>query len=276
MTDTTKVPVFILAGGLGTRFSEETHLRPKPMIEIGDVPIMMHIMRWYHSFGFNDFVICAGYKSWEIKDYFLNYQFRQNNLIIDHRTNVHEAPSCQGEQFYNERWRVRVIDTGLETMTGGRLAAALDIVSKDDSFEHFAVTYGDGLADIDIKSEFHFHLEHGRIGTMLGVPPVSRFGEIAMDEFGAVQKFVEKPESRQGLINGGFFFFRSDFRSYLSEAPDLILERTPLERLVKERQLVVYQHRGFWQCMDTLRDKNYLQGIWETGNAPWKPKVQSV
>lgn len=272
MPDISNVPVFILAGGLGTRFSEETHLKPKPMIEVGELPILLHIMRWYYSFGFNDFVICAGYKSWEIKDYFLNYQYRQNHLVIDNRERHDEPGRCHGQESLHEKWRVRVVDTGLDTMTGGRLALAYDHASRDGEFDHFAVTYGDGLTDVDLAREFAFHVEHGRTGTMLGVPPASRFGEIALDDDGTALEFVEKPESKAGLINGGFFYFRKNFREYLAPKKELVLEKAPLEKIVADRQLKVFEHRGFWQCMDTLRDKNYLQQIWESGKAPWAPK----
>lgn len=274
MSELSNVPVFILAGGLGTRISEETTLRPKPMIEIGDTPILVHIMRWYHSFGFNDFVICAGYKSWEIKDYFLTYQFRQNDLCIDHRKNNHEAPRYEGEGVGHEKWRVRVIDTGLETMTGGRLAIAYDRVKATTNFDHFAVTYGDGLTNVDLSKEFKFHLEHGRTATMLGVSPISRFGEIDRDEKGVVNHFIEKPDEKLALINGGFFLFKKEFRNYLEPRKDLILERAPLEKLTKDKQLVAYEHRGFWQCMDTLRDKMHLQSMWDSGKAPWKPEAR--
>lgn len=268
------VPVLILAGGLGTRFSEETYLKPKPMIEIGDIPILLHIMRWYYSFGFNDFVICAGYKSWEIKDYFLTYQFRQNHLSIDHRGDRHSEPVCDEFNELNERWRVRVVDTGLKTMTGGRLAHAINHVAKSQSFDHFAVTYGDGVCDVDLAAEFQFHEKHGKMGTMLGVPPLSRFGEIDHDSSGKVRDFIEKPENKHGLINGGFFFFRNEFMKYLPSEDSLILEKRPLEQLVQESELMMYEHRGFWQCMDTLRDKNYLQEIWDRGEAPWEPKMR--
>jgi glucose-1-phosphate cytidylyltransferase len=270
-----KVPVFILAGGMGTRISEETVLKPKPMIEIGEVPIIVHLMRWYHSFGFNDFVICGGYKSWEIKDYFLNYQFRQNNLCIDHRVDVQSPPHFQGESYGHEKWRVRVIDTGLETMTGGRVARAFDIASKTDPIDNFAVTYGDGLTDADLGKEFAFHSKHGKLATMLGVKPLSRFGELDTEDSGLVRSVIEKPESKQALINGGFFFFKKEFRNYLDTKRELILERGPLEKLVHDRQMMVYEHNGFWQCMDTLRDKTQLQEIWDSGKAPWKSNATS-
>lgn len=266
-----QVPVFILAGGLGTRLSEETHLRPKPMVEIGEYPILVHIMKWYYSFGFNDFVICAGYRSWDIKDYFLNYNFRLNNLEIDGRKKT-AHPEVLGVNHRQEKWRVRVIDTGLETMTGGRIAKALDVISGSQSFETFAVTYGDGVSNVDLGQELDFHIRSQRIGTMLGVPPIARFGEVSVDATGVVQSFVEKPALKRGIINGGFFFFNREFGRYLSPQDNCILEKTPLEKLAEDRQLMVYEHSGFWQCMDTLRDKNHLQQMWDSGQAPWKVK----
>lgn len=272
MTNTSEVPVFILAGGLGTRISEETHLRPKPMIEIGEIPILLHIMRSYYAFGFNDFVICAGYRSWEIKQFFLNYEFRHNHVQIDHRTNPDAPAGSFGKSASQENWRVRVIDTGLESMTGSRVAKALDQVSGE-RFETFALTYGDGLCDVNLKAELAFHREHGRLGTVLGVHPLARFGELDISEVGEVREFLEKPQSRQGSINGGFFFFQREFREYLSSDADCILERQPLTDLAKNRQLMVHQHDGFWQPMDTLRDKTQLQALWDSGKAPWHPSA---
>ena len=268
-THPSQVPVFILAGGLGTRLSEETQLRPKPMIEIGGMPILLHIMKWYRRFGFEDFVICAGYLSWEIKEYFLHYSFRNNHLDIDHRNDPSQLPASVGQNASQERWRVRVLDTGVANMTGARLAQALDIIGKTQKFEHFAVTYGDGVADMNLADELKFHVDHERIGSVLGVPPLSRFGELAVDETGDVTGFLEKPEHKLGLINGGFFFFRSSFREYLAADSKCILEKEPLERLAQHGQLKVYPHHGFWQAMDTLRDKFYLQRLWDEGKAPW-------
>jgi len=268
--DPSKVPVFILAGGLGTRISEETHLKPKPMIEIGELPILLHIMRYYRHYGFEDFILCTGYRSWEIKEYFLNYSFRTNHLEIDHRKDLQQPPSAIGVNEVQERWRVRIIDTGLNTMTGARLARAYDFVAADQEFSHFAVTYGDGLCDVDLSKELEFHAKHDRVGSVLGVPPVSRWGELNISPKNEVVGFIEKPEEKMGLINGGFFFFRSSFRPYLSSEEDCVLERAPLERLVRSNQLMVYPHRGFWQPMDTLRDKNYLQSLWDSGKASWK------
>jgi glucose-1-phosphate cytidylyltransferase len=265
------VPVFILAGGLGTRISEETQLKPKPMIELGDIPILVHIMRSYYSYGFNDFVICAGYRSWEIKNYFLNYEFRQNSLIIDHRENLSLPPSAFGTNAGQEKWRVRVIDTGIDCMTGGRIARAFDEITRaGDSFTDFALTYGDGLSDVALDKEFSFHLNHGKTGTVIGVIPTARFGELDVQpESDDVSGFLEKPESKQALINGGFFFFKRKFRDYLDESADCILERSPLSKLSSDGELKMYRHSGFWHPMDTLRDKIHLQGLWDSKKAPW-------
>ena len=264
-----QIPVFLLAGGLGTRLSEETHIKPKPMVEVGEIPVLIHIMRWYYKFGFDDFVICAGYKAWEIKQYFLDYEFRRNHLMIDHRKNPDARPSSIGENSAQEKWRVRVIDTGLETMTGARIARAMDEIKKTDSFTDFAVTYGDGISDVDLGAEHRFHSSHGKLGTVLGVHPIARFGELDVGQGNLVEGFLEKPQSRQGLINGGFFFFKSEFRKYLKIEPSCVLEGEPLVTLAKDSQLMMHPHAGFWQPMDTQRDKNYLQRIWETGTAPW-------
>jgi glucose-1-phosphate cytidylyltransferase len=270
MKDFKNIPVLILAGGLGTRISEETHLRPKPMIEIGEFPILLHIMRWYYSFGFNDFVICAGYRSWEIKKFFLNYEFRQNHLQIDHRESLDNKPRSMGRNSLQEKWSIRIVDTGLESMTGTRVARALDQI-QGDKFEDFALTYGDGLCDVDLVKEAAFHFSHGKVGTVLGVHPMARFGELDIAPNGEVQEFLEKPQSRQGYINGGFFFFKRAFRDYLSTDVDCILERKPLFNLAENRQLMIHKHEGFWQPMDTLRDKTQLQEMWDSGKAPWLP-----
>ena len=264
------VPVFILAGGLGTRISEESHLKPKPMIEIGETPILVHIMRWYYAFGFNNFVICAGYRSWEIKEYFLTYEFRRNHLVIDHRLSADGAPFVPNRCGSQERWKVHVIDTGLKTMTGARLARAMDEVDGQYDFDHIAVTYGDGVCDIDLRSELAFHLQHGQIGTVMGVPPPARWGELDVYEDHRVGGFLEKPQDRQGLINGGYFFFRKEFREFLRTDPDCVLEQEPIVRLAGESELMMFAHQGFWHPMDTLRDRNHLQGLWESDAAPWQ------
>jgi glucose-1-phosphate cytidylyltransferase len=272
MSNPSNVPVFILAGGLGTRLSEESHLKPKPMIELGEVPILVHIMRSYYSFGFNDFVICAGYRSWEIKNYFLNYQFRANHLEIDHREALHGPARPLGRNHAQEKWRVRVIDTGLECMTGARIARAFDEIADTDRFADFALTYGDGVSDVNLTEELAFHSKHGKIGTVLGVAPSARFGELDVSPEGRVDGFLEKPEERQGLINGGFFFLKRDFRKYLTQDAALILEREPMLKLAADKQLMMFPHKGFWHPMDTLRDKNHLQGLLNKGKAPWLPK----
>jgi glucose-1-phosphate cytidylyltransferase len=262
-------PVFILAGGLGTRLSEETAIRPKPMVEIGDIPILVHVMRHYYSHGFDDFVICAGYKAWEIKNFFLNYEYRMNDLVIDHREDSYRPPSCLGRSKAQERWKVRVIDTGVDCLTGGRLARAFDKVYAEEPFEEFALTYGDGLTDLNLTEEFLFHRKHKKIGTVLGVQPQSRFGILSVNEDQLVSGFVEKPQDRQEIISAGFFFFQSKFRSYLTNDSNLTLEREPLARLASEGELMVYRHPGFWHAMDTLRDKTHLEDLWRSGKAPW-------
>jgi glucose-1-phosphate cytidylyltransferase len=264
-----QVPVFILAGGLGTRLSEETQNKPKPMVEVGDLPILLHIMRSYYRHGFNDFVICAGYRSWEIKNYFMNDEFRHRHLEVDHRTPTERPVRPIGKSLQQEKWRVRVVDTGLNTQTGGRIARALDVVSADTTFEHFAVTYGDGLTDANLQTELDFHGRHGKIGTVLAVHPLARFGELEISSDGTVQQFSEKPQATQGRINGGFFFFKKEFRDYVSTEETCILERDPMVKLTADRQLKIFPHDGFWQPMDTLRDKHQLEALWQSGKAPW-------
>jgi glucose-1-phosphate cytidylyltransferase len=263
-----QIPVFILAGGLGTRISEETHARPKPMIEVGGEPVLLHVMRWYYRHGFNDFVICAGYRSWEIKQYFLTYGFRKTHLEIDHRKSSESAAQPFGGGAQQENWRVRVIDTGVDCMTGGRIARAYDLI-KSDGFEHFAVTYGDGVSDVPLDRELDSHFEKENLGTVLGVHPSARFGELTIGEDSRVADFSEKPHSGMDWINGGFFFFNRKFREYLSPDADCILERAPLNQLAKDGELSMFQHTGFWHPMDTLRDKIFLEGLVTEKKAPW-------
>jgi glucose-1-phosphate cytidylyltransferase len=263
-------PILILAGGFGTRISEESGTRPKPMVEIGEIPILVHLMKWYLKNGFNDFVILGGYKVMEIKKYFINYEYGANNLEIDHRFSRNTPPKSFASNLQHDPWRVRVLDTGLTSMTGSRVAQGIDLISKQESFENFGVTYGDGLSDVNLKDEFSFHLKHGKIGTVLGIPPPSRFGELRTDKSGMVTSFLEKPKISSSRINGGFFFFRKDFRNFLSLDKDCTLETGPLADLSKKSELMMFDHQGFWQPMDTLRDRNSLQELWDSGVAPWK------
>lgn len=264
-----KIPVFILAGGFGTRISEETQYKPKPMIEIGGIPILIHLMRTYYAAGFTDFVICAGYQAFEIKRFFMNYESLMNHIEIDHRESLQTPFKSLGESCVQERWRVRIIDTGLNAMTGCRVARAFDLVNQVEPFENFVLTYGDGLSDVDLHKELDFHLDHQKIGTVLGVKNQARFGELDIENDDKVVGFLEKPESRQGYVNGGFFIFRSEFRKYLADQESLVLEREPLESLAQNGELKVFVHNGFWKPMDTLRDKHQLQEMWEAQTAPW-------
>jgi glucose-1-phosphate cytidylyltransferase len=273
MANIQSTPVFILAGGRGTRVAEETHAIPKPMIEVGDIPVLLHLMRWYYAAGFQEFVICAGYRAWQIKEYFLSYSWRRTDVELDMRNPQDPQVVGHGVSALQEKWRVRVIDTGLDCMTGGRIARAFDAVSKTHSLETFAVTYGDGLSNVDLAAEFAFHQQHKNVGTMLGVHPPARFGELEIGTDHRVTAFLEKPQSRQGYINGGFMFFQKDFRKYLSDQDSCVLEREPLSKLAKDGGLNVFKHEGFWQPMDTLRDKQVLQEMWEQGKAPWIAKT---
>jgi glucose-1-phosphate cytidylyltransferase len=255
--------VVLLAGGMGTRLREETEFKPKPMVHVGGRPILWHIMKMYSSFGFEDFVICLGYKGEMIKEYFLNYEFMNNDITIDvdrpREITVHSASRERG-------WRITLADTGLHTMTGARIKRVEPYVDT----ELFLLTYGDGLADIDISRLVEYHVSHGRIATVTGVRPPSRFGELVV-EGGQVVEFSEKPQvGNGGLINGGFFVMDRRVFNYLDAVDTCVLEKAPLERLAQDGQLMVYQHLGFWQCMDTIRDVTLLNELWDTGKAPWK------
>jgi glucose-1-phosphate cytidylyltransferase len=260
--NTADVPVFILCGGLGTRLKEMTEFRPKPMVPIGRDPIVLHIMRSYAAFGFNRFVLCMGYKSEIIRDYFLNFYAMNSDVTVDLKSNEVEVHSVD----HSCDWRVTLAYTGELTMTGGRIARAMARYLGDA--QHLAVTYGDGLTDADLGAEFDFHLSHGKIGTVLGVNPPSRFGEFRM-EGGELVEFVEKPELHSAWINGGYFFFRRDIARYLSPAEDCVMEQQPLSALARDGQLAVFQHTRFWACMDTQRDHETLTRLWESGEAPW-------
>lgn len=250
----------ILAGGLGTRISEETHLKPKPMIEVGGKPILWHIMKIYSHYGVNDFVICCGYKGYLIKEYFANYFLHMSDVTFDMRNN-----SMQVLQHSAEPWRVTLIDTGEETMTGGRLLRVAPFV-KDE--EAFCFTYGDGVGDVNIAELIAFHRAHKVQATLTAMFPPGRFG--ALDIRGdKVKTFKEKPKGDGGMINGGFFVLSPKIFNLL-DGDECIWERAPLESLADGDELVAYQHKGFWQPMDTLRDKVYLEELWQSGQAPWK------
>jgi glucose-1-phosphate cytidylyltransferase len=248
----------ILAGGLGTRISEESVSRPKPMIEIGGKPILWHIMKMYSSYGINDFVICCGYKGYLIKEYFANYFLHMSDVTIDMQNN-----SIEVHQKKVEPWKVTLVDTGEETMTGGRLKRVAQYLDAD-----FCLTYGDGVGSVDIGSLIKFHKGHGRLATMTAVQPPGRFGALDVDGT-SIKSFLEKPQGDGGWINGGFFVLSPKVID-LIEDDSSIWERQPLEALAKDGQLEAYFHEGFWQPMDTLRDKNHLEELWSSGNAPWK------
>lgn len=250
----------ILAGGKGTRIAEESSSRPKPMVEIGGLPILWHIMKLYSHYGVNDFVVCLGYKGYLIKEYFANYYLHNADVTFDMRDNKVHYHRTRGDN-----WRVTLVDTGEETMTGGRLKRVG--VHLEDN-EPFCMTYGDGLSDIDIGAEIAFHRAHGRKATIACVHPPARFGRITLTDQ-KVTSFEEKPLTDGGLINGGFFILQPEVVDYI-DGDQTIWERDPLERLASERELVGWTHHGYWQPMDTLRDKLSLNEKWDSGKAPWK------
>jgi glucose-1-phosphate cytidylyltransferase len=249
----------ILAGGLGTRLGEETSIRPKPMIEIGGMPIIWHIMKLYSAHGVNDFIVCLGYKGYLIKEYFANYFLHTADVTIDLKNNAIEV-----HQNWSEPWRITLVETGAETMTGGRLKAIRPYLTEG---EPFCFTYGDGLASIDISELIEFHRAHGRKATISAVAPPGRFGAIEF-EGDQVRNFREKPDGDGGLINGGFFVADPSVLD-LVDGPETLWEREPLEQLAASGELMAYRHTGFWQPMDTLRDKVHLEELWVSG-APWK------
>jgi glucose-1-phosphate cytidylyltransferase len=256
------VPVFILCGGLGTRLREETEVRPKPMVPVGNHPILWHIMRSYAHYGFRKFILCLGYKAEVIKSYFLNYPTMNSDFTIELKTNDIAVHKIDHEQD----WIVTLADTGALAMTGARVARAADKYLGNAA--HFAVTYGDGVTDANLAEQFQFHLSEDRIGTVLGVNPPSRFGELILDR-NQVIEFAEKPEFTDNWINGGYFFFKKDMLKYLSAEENCVLERDPLIKLAHERQLTIRKHCGFWYAMDTQRDREHLNKLWESGRAPW-------
>lgn len=249
----------ILCGGLGSRLSEETNLRPKPMVEVGGRPILWHIMKIYEKYGHNDFVLALGYKAEYIKDYFINYHARSSDITVHLKSGVvdYSNPSA-------ENWNVLLVDTGANTLTGGRLLRLKKYLLDSGTF---MLTYGDGVADIDLGQLLKFHRSHGKIATVTAVKPSARFGGMRIDE-GCVNEFTEKPQSGEGLINGGFFVFEPEIFEYLKD-DSTILEQSPMEMLVRNGQLMAYEHDGFWQCMDTIREKELLQSMWDSKSAPW-------
>ncbi|HHV55853.1 MAG TPA: glucose-1-phosphate cytidylyltransferase [Firmicutes bacterium] len=249
----------ILAGGIGSRLAEETTVRPKPMVEIGGRPILWHIMSIYASYGFNEFIVALGYKGEVIKEYFLNFYALNNDLTIDLSTGqtiIHD-----GNQ---PNWKVHLVDTGLRTQTGGRIKRLARWIGN----ETFMLTYGDGVANVDLRGLLDFHRSHGKLATVTAVRPPARFGGLGFDG-DLVVRFVEKPQTGEGWINGGFFVLEPGVLDYI-EGDDTVWEREPLERLAADGQLVAYKHAGFWQPMDTLREKQLLEALWESGKAPWK------
>lgn len=255
--------VVILAGGFGTRLSEETASRPKPMIEIGGKPMLWHIMNIYANHGFKDFLVACGYRGESIKEYFHGFAFRSNDYFIDL-----QSGSCDIVQNNGADWRVGLIDTGLDTMTGGRLLRLRNWLND----ETFMVTYGDGLGNIDIRALYEFHRAHGKLATVTAVRPPARFGGLVLDG-ASVLRFTEKSQVDEGWINGGFFIFEPGVLDYLGD-DRTILEYEPLEKLAIDNQLQAFRHEGFWQPMDTLREKQLLEGLWQSGKAPWATSDQ--
>ena len=250
----------VLAGGLGTRLSEETAIRPKPMVEIGGMPILWHILKMYSSHGVNDFIICCGYKGYVIKEYFANYFLHMSDVTFDMQAN-----SMHVHQKRAEPWKVTLVDTGDTSATGGRLLRVADHVRGEEAF---CLTYGDGIGDIDITASLDFHRRHGKAATVTATFPPGRFGALDIRD-DQVRSFQEKPRGDGAMINGGFFVLSPRVLDYLQD-DDTIWEQEPLQRLAAEGELMAWQHQGFWQPMDTLRDKTYLEELWATGNAPWK------
>lgn len=253
--------VVILAGGLGTRLSEETVIKPKPMVEIGGIPILIHIMKIYSYYGFNEFVILLGYKGDLIKEYFNNYFLYKNNVTFNLRNNeliYHENN--------NEPWKVTLVDTGKETMTGGRIKQAKPYIDNAT----FMLTYGDGVSDLNIKNLLNFHKKHKKILTMTSVQPDGRFGTFESNKNGKVTNFLEKPKGEGSWVNGGFFVCEPEIFKYIENNSTSIFERRPMENLAKKNQLYSFRHNGFWKCMDTLRDKNELDKMWNSKKAKWR------
>lgn len=253
--------VVILAGGFGTRISEESHLKPKPMIEIGEQPILWHIMKEYSHYGFNEFIICLGYKAYKIKEYFSDYFLYTSDVTFD---------LCKNEMIVHkncsEDWKVTLVDTGLNTMTGGRVKRIQEYIGN----ETFMLTYGDGVSDVNIKELVDFHKKHGKIATITAVNVGQKFGVLAIGEDNQITSFREKNNNDGAVINGGYMVFNPEIFDYLPNDDTTVLEQEPLENLARDGELMAYKHEGFWKCMDTQRDKMQLEEMWRTGNAKWK------
>lgn len=252
--------VVILAGGMGTRLSEETGIKPKPMVEIGERPMIWHIMKLYSHYGFNDFVACLGYKGYHIKEYFANYFVHRSDMTIDLQNNKREIHGSTAEP-----WKVTLVDTGADTMTGGRIKRIKNYIGD----ETFMLTYGDGLSNVNIEKLLSFHREHGKLATITSIQPLGRFGAMQMSGDNVVETFFEKPRGDGSWVNGGFFVLEPKIFDYI-EGDNSIWERKPLEGLAKDGQLVTYKHHGFWACMDTLKEKTDLEEMWSEGRAEWK------
>jgi len=253
--------VVLLAGGFGTRISEESHLKPKPMIEIGDMPILWHVMKMYSYHGYNDFIICCGYKAHMIKEYFADYYLHRSDVTFD----FSEKNKMTVHSNFSEPWKVTLVDTGLNTMTGGRIKR----IQKYIGNEPFMLTYGDGVSDVNIAELVKFHETHGKIATMTAINVAQRFGVLDINEDNSINSFREKNDDDGSMINGGFMVLNPEIFEYI-EGDSTVFEKTPLETVAKMGELMAYKHEGFWSCMDTQRDKQQLEFLWESGKAPWK------
>lgn len=253
--------VLLLAGGFGTRLSEETDIRPKPMVEIGGKPILWHIMKMYSKYGFNEFVVLLGYKGYYIKEYFTNYFLHQSDVTIDMRTGKMEVLNNSSEP-----WKITLLDTGLNSMTGGRVKRAQSFIGN----EPFMLTYGDGVSDINIEELVKFHKSHGKVMTMTSAQPEGRFGALNIESNNQVTHFLEKPKGDGGWINAGFFVCEPKVFDYITEGDETVFEREPLQNLAQDGEIFTFKHDGFWKPMDSLKDKNDLNKLWDTNKAPWK------
>ena len=267
-----KTPVVILAGGLGTRLSEETASIPKPMVEIGGLPVILHLMDSYAQFGFRDFVICGGYKIDVLKKFFQTLPMVGKDIEVKFSSGTHEVNQLPSKfaEMNRDDWTVTVLETGLNAMTGARVRKAVNFLERRGGFERICLTYGDGLTDVNFLEEMDFHISHGKLGTVLGVHPPTRFGIFEFEAGTLVKKFAEKPQLKNEFINGGFFILNKGFERHVDTTEEsLVFEREPLEGLAAARQIHVFKHEGFWQCMDTKREKTILEDLYAAGNACW-------